>query len=70
MATARAQILREADNQFTLLFFTPNPDGMSEDLASSQVNLANAGAAIAALTTLIGGLPGVMYKTTVSVQTR
>lgn len=70
MATARAQILRESDNQFTLLFFTPTADGQAEDLVSSQVNLANANAAITALSALIGALPGVMHRINITVMTR
>lgn len=70
MANARAQILRESDNQFTLLYFTPNPDGVTEDLNANVPNLANAAAALDALKPLVAALPGVLYKVSIGIQTR
>lgn len=70
MATGRAQIIREADSQFTLLWFTPNPDGKSMDLVSNQPNLANAAAALDALKPLVAALPGTLYQVVINVATR
>jgi hypothetical protein len=69
MAQGNAQILREADNQWTLLFFVPAGDGI-QDLTSSQVNIATLNAAIDAVKPLASGLPGAIHRVTINVVTR
>lgn len=63
MATGNAQIIREADNQWTLLFFT------GEDLTDSQVNIGSAGAALDQVKADVAALPGTLRRIQIRVET-